>query len=292
MLLLYAICGVLLLAVVGLTIKVCLMRKSMNEILSCLEEHLTEDSNAPILISSGDPYVKRLANELNRHLKEMRRLRYRYLEGDRELKEAVTNVSHDLRTPLTALSGYLDLLGREELSAEALRYLHLIRDRAEAMRRLTEELFRYSVVASKPTLALEEVELGRCLEEAMLSFYGPFSARGIRPEVQLPSVPVCRFLDPSAVRRVLDNVISNAVKYSDGDFAVTLKEEGRMTFSNTAHALSSVEIGRLFDRFYTVESAHPSTGLGLSIAKLLVERMGGELSAAYRDGKLWIDLQL
>ena len=97
-----------------------------------------------------------------------------------------------------------------------------------------------------------------------------------------------RNLDKTAVNRILSNIISNALKYSDGDFYAELQTDGTMIFSNTAKALDSVSAARLFDRFYTLETGRKSTGLGLSIAKLLTERMGGSIDAEYREEKLFI----
>jgi hypothetical protein len=93
-------------------------------------------------------------------------------------------------------------------------------------------------------------------------------------------------------QKIFSNIISNAVKYSDGDFSVTMKEDGSVTFTNTAKELNAVSVGRLFDRFYTVEASRNSTGLGLSIAKLLTERMGGSIEAAYQSEQLHITVKL
>ena len=114
--------------------------------------------------------------------------------------------------------------------------------------------------------------------------------KNIIPKILLPDSVVYRNLDKSALSRIFGNIVSNAIKYSDSDFSVTMTDTGEITFSNTAFALSSVEVGRLFDRFYTVDSARKSTGLGLSIAKLLTERMGGSISAEYKEHVLSITL--
>ena len=89
----------------------------------------------------------------------------------------------------------------------------------------------------------------------------------------------------------MGNIIGNAIKYSDGDLAITLRENGGMVFSNTAKGLDPVAVGKLFDRFFTVETGRNATGLGLSIARLLTEQMGGAISAEYAEGRLVIVLQ-
>ncbi len=285
---LLAVIGALLIVIAVLAVKVYTLRKAAAEIAEAFSARLREDTNTLIDISSRDSKMRALAGAVNSELKLLRRQRQQYLYGDRELKEAVANVSHDLRTPLTAVYGYLELLERESLSEEAARYVAQIRNRAEALRELMEELFRYSVVASTPEVSPEPVNLCRVLEESLISFYGAFGQRGIEPEVSIPEEGVWRNLDPSALSRIFGNIISNAIKYSDGDFAVELTPDGTVAFANTAAALSSVDVGKLFDRFFTVDSARKSTGLGLSIAKLLTERMHGSIGAEYREGKLWI----
>lgn len=290
--LLLFVIGILLLFVLGLLLKVRLLRKSMREITEAFHDRLTTDTNILIDVSSRDQCVLKLTSDINSQLRLLRTERHRFQHGDRELKEAITNLSHDLRTPLTAINGYLDLLDREEKSETVQRYLSHIRNRTEALKNLTEELFRYSVVTSEQTMKLEQANLVRALEESLVSFYGVMKGRGIQPEINLPEKPVWRELDIEAVNRVFSNIISNALKYSDGDFSVSMDEDGIIIFMNTASKLNAVTTGRLFERFFTVEDGRNSTGLGLSIAKVLTERMGGNLEAKYDNGKLWLILSL
>ena len=286
----WIICGAFAVVIIILAIKIRMMQKSMDEICSCLSEHLSSDTNQLITVSSSDKHVRHLASEIAKQLTELRRQRRQYINGDRELKEAVTNISHDLRTPLTAICGYLELLEAEEMTDNTKRYVEQISNRTEALKALTEELFRYSVISSVSDLSYEKVNVGRVLEDTLISFYGAFEQKNITPSISLPDGVIIRSLDKSALSRIFGNIISNAVKYSDGDFAVTMTDAGEITFSNTASELSSVDVGKLFDRFYTVDSARKSTGLGLSIAKLLTERMGGCISADYKGNTLSIML--
>ena len=265
------------------------LRHSLREAAEELDEKLRTDTNTLISISSSDRAMQSLVTHINRQLQALRRERLRLHSGNAELTVAVTNISHDLRTPLTALCGYLDLLEQEPQTEAAARYLAVIRERTDAMRALTEELFRYSVLtATADELHKEPVCLNDVLEQSLAGFYGTLSARGITPSVHLPEEKVIRPLDATALRRVFDNILSNAAKYSDGDLAVALAPDGEVTFSNRASALSRVEAARLFDRFYTVDSARGSTGLGLSIAKLLTEKLHGTISADYENETLRI----
>lgn len=283
--------GLALLAL-GLGLKVALLRHGMKALGRDLVERRGQDTNTLLSLPCRDRELRRLASALNQELRALRQERLRYQQGDKELKEAVVNISHDLRTPLTAISGYLQLLQGQDLPPDAQRYLEQIGGRTQAMKRLTEELFRYSVVVSEENLAREPVDLRRAVEEALLSFYGALEGRGIEPQVRLPAEKVERLLDPAAVNRVLGNILTNALKYSAGDLEVTLEESGRLTFSNSAPGLDPVAAGRLFDRFYTVEAARNSTGLGLSIAKELTQRMGGSIGAELHGGTLTVWLKL
>ena len=285
------IIGILLLIIFILLLKVYSMRKSAKEILEAFHDRLTIDTNTLIGISSRDRYMQALASDMNAELRLLRKERHRYQQGDLELKEAVTNISHDLRTPLTAMNGYLDLLEREEKNENVERYLSQIRNRAEVLKNLTEELFRYSVVTSSQELKAERLDLVRVLEESLLSFYAIMQERGIQPTIELPEVSVWRELDAGALNRIISNIISNALKYSDGDLSVIMHEDGSITFSNTAQKLNAVSVGRLFDRFYTVETSNNSSGLGLSIAKILTERMNGKIFAQFQNNRLSITIR-
>lgn len=125
-----------------------------------------------------------------------------------------------------------------------------------------------------------------------MSFYGALTERKITPEIHLPKEPVLRKENREALSRVFGNILSNVLKYSDGDLKVELKENGELTFSNHARDLDEVQVGKLFDRFFTVETARGSTGLGLSIARTLMEQMGGKIVVGYEDGVLKIRLNV
>ncbi len=290
--LLLILLGLSLLACVILGCKLAHLHRCTREIAEAFRDRLAEDTNTLIDVSTSDPYLRKLASQINVQLRLLRQERRRFQQGDRELKEAVTGISHDLRTPLTAISGYLDLMEREPHSEKTQRYLASIRNRTEALKSLTEELFRYSMVTSSQELRPERLDVVGVLEESLLSFLVTLEQRGIQPQISLPETPLWRDLDPGALNRVFSNILSNALKYADGDLTVTMTEDGTITFSNHAPGLDALTVARLFDRFYTVENSRNSTGLGLSIARILTERMGGRLEASLEDGVLSIQMAL
>ena len=285
---LWFVCGVLAAAVIVLSWKLCAMRRSADALREQLSRWLADDTNAQLRIPGRDRTMRKLAAELNRQLLELRKARLQYRSGNQELHEAITNISHDLRTPLTAICGYLELLEQKETSDAVKQYLAVISERAEALTQLTEELFHYSVILSTRELREEPVELKAALEESLAAFYTALTERGIAPSVQMPEERVVRLLDRSALSRVFSNLLQNAIRYSDGDLNVVLTTTGEIEFSNSAAAMNEVQVGRLFERFYTVEAARNSTGLGLSIARTLVGQMHGTISAKYDSGKLCI----
>lgn len=279
--------------IAALIIKIISLKRAVKEIEESLSEKLTTDTNTLIDISSNDKRIRSLAGTLNRELAVFRKEKLRYMNGNNELKNSVTNISHDLRTPLTAICGYIELLEREEKTKEAEKYLDIIKKRAEFMVKLTEELFGYSVIMSEDggkTTSYTDVK--NVLEESIASFYEVLMARNIVPVINLTKEKVIKNLNSHALSRVFSNLLNNAVKYSDGDLEISLFENGEIVFANTASKLDVVEVEKLFDRFYTVETAKNSTGLGLSIAKTLTEQMRGEISAKYKDGKLYIKIIL
>ena len=289
--LLLAIIGILILIIFVLLAKVYFLRKSAQELAEAFCDRLAADTNTLIDISTRDPYMRKLAADINVQLRLLRQQRHKYLTGDRELKEAVTNISHDLRTPLTAICGYLDLLDNEDKSENTSRYLSLIGNRVEAMKQLTEELFRYSVILSTGELVLEPVCVNGVLEESIAAFYGVLTNRGIQPEIHITENRIDRQLNREALGRVFSNILNNALKYSDGDLEIFLHDDGELIFSNTASRLNEVQVGKLFDRFFTVEAARNSNGLGLAISKTLVEQMGGSISAELVNKKLIIHIR-
>ena len=288
---LYAVIACLLIIIIFLAVKLYLLKKTAREITASFEKVLNEDTNTGIRISGRDKDLRELTDSINKQLIELRKQYLQYNLGNSELKNAITNMSHDIRTPLTAIYGYLDMIENTDDPEKKSKYISIIRERTEIMKQLTEELFQYSLVVSDDEkLELENVFVNQILEESISSFYPALTEKNIVPDIKICGEKVYRRLDKQALSRIFANLLNNAVKYSDGDLKVELLPTGEMVFENTAKALSSVKTEQLFDRFFTVKTSSNSTGLGLSIAKNLVERMNGNITTDYKDNMLKINI--
>lgn len=283
----------LLVIIFALLLKIFYMRKAIREIKRGFSEKLYTDTNTPIMLSSHDKLVSSLANDINVELKELQKQKHRYIQGDKELKNAITNISHDLRTPLTTICGYLSLLDKEEKSEHIARQLSIIKNHTFALKQLVEELFRYTTIISDTENSVyTETVINNVLEDCISSYYAIFKEKGITPNINLCEQKIVRSVDKTALLRIFNNVIDNAIKYSEGDLTISLFENGKIVFSNHTSDLNEIQIGKLFDRFYTVNTARKSTGLGLSIAKALIEKMDGNISADYSNNVLSIIIKL
>lgn len=287
----YAVLACLFIIAVFLAVKLYLLKKTAREITVSFEEVINKDTNTGIRISGRDKDMRELTDSINKQLIELRKQYLQYNLGNSELKNAITNMAHDIRTPLTAIYGYLDMIENTDDPEKKSKYISIIRERTEIMKQLTEELFQYSLVVSDDEkLELEDVFINHVLEESISSFYPALTEKNIVPEINICSEKIYRRLNKQALSRIFANLLNNAVKYSDGDLKIKLLPTGEMVFENTAKALSSVKAEQLFDRFFTVKTSSNSTGLGLSIAKNLVERMNGSIAANYKDNMLNINI--
>ena len=289
---LWAVYTILAAGLLYTSVKYILLLHDLRELTRQLGKRLDTDTNAMLHTSGSNRELRSTANELNRHLSELRRQQLQYRNGNNELKTAVTNISPDLRPPMTAICGYLEMMKPLDKPERIEHCLDIISERTDAMKQLTDELLQYSVIPSDTALNTEELSLNEVLESCILGYYGSLNSRGIVPQISMPEEKIMRKTDRESLSRVLSNLMNNAMKYSAGDLEISLDTEGNIAFSNASPELSGIDIGRLFDRFYTVNTANNSTGLGLSIARTLTERIGGSISAAYKNGRLTVTVSL
>ncbi|MCI7607414.1 MAG: HAMP domain-containing histidine kinase [Spirochaetales bacterium] len=289
MILLYFIIFILLALVFILSVRMMALSRSVNLLTEELDMILSEESNVLLTTSSGERSVKKLVERINVELKKLLKIKSQYSKGILDLKCSAENVAHDIRTPLTAIKGYVDLLEKEEISSDGRKYLEIIKDRVEYMKALTDELFLSLSMKNRGIKTLEEIDAKSILEEALVSYYSEFQKKNIEPEIVLPENRVRIKGDEKALYRVYLNIITNALKYGE-DFKVEMNEKGDTVFSNYSPSLDSVDVNRLLDRYYTISDAKASSGIGLSISKEIIEEMGGELRVKLEENRLYISL--
>ena len=282
----YFIIAVLVLVSAALGAKVVLLRKNAGELAEGVKKRLSDPSNAGLAVTGADKEMSALRDALDEALGELNGARLRYEQGDAALKNALTYLSHDIRTPLTAVTGYLDLLDGAT-GEERERYLEIIREKTGELAELTDELMQYTTLAAgrgeeKP----EALNLRATLESTLAAAYPLFKARGVTPVLFCPAGATV-YADKSAVCRVFENVVKNAAKYADGDLTVTADGDGNVRFVNRAQTLTPLQVGKLFDRYYTVAAGDGSMGLGLTSARFLMQRIGGRITAE-KDGELLV----
>lgn len=290
---LYSIIAILVMILISIIIKILLMKKSINEINLSIDKILKSDTNNLITISSNDKDIQKLAARLNESLKSLRKQEIEYQDGNNELKQSITNISHDLRTPLTAIRGYIDLINDDNILDEKNKnYLKIIAAKTGDLVKLTEQLFDFSKgLDLYKEINKENVCLNEALEETIACYYTLLKEKNIVPNINICSEKVIKTLDKAMLTRIFENIISNAIKYSDGDLNILMEKNGIIVFSNRASKLDITTVERIFDRYYTVENAKKSMGVGLSIAKQLVELNGACISAKYKDNILNIIIQ-
>lgn len=297
---LFVICMILI-------IKIYLNNKDIKKIGENLEEILTNDTNNLITVSTSNKQIKKVAGKLNTELKKLRKVKIQYENGSEELKRTITNISHDMRTPLTAISGYIELMEnnieaeevnnskskiirREENKQE---YLKIIKRKTSELIELTEQLFKFSTTMDTLwKIDKENCCINEILEEILAEYYSIFKKKNIVPEINICNEMIYKNLNKNSLIRIFENILSNMIKYSDGDFKIRLERSGKIIFSNKAKKLDTTTVQKIFDRYFTVENANNVTGVGLSIAKQLVEINKGNIIAKYMDGNLVIEVQL
>lgn len=280
-----------------LIIVIVLMVRQINEICRRLAFIRTHKTN--MRLNSDMPFrsMGRLIDEMNAFLEETAEERMRIERESRGLKDSLTGISHDIRTPLTSLSGYFQLLTETKGEEERARYCSIIKARIGSLEAMLEELFTYTKLQNSDyKVEMSSVNFTQCTIDTVLAFYGQFAERGIRPAVDIEETPAYIYGNEEAVRRILQNIVKNALVHGADEVSLSLHGDGdKVVFrcSNRCESPEEIDLEGVFRKFYKADSARKdtSTGLGLTIASELAGRLGGRMQAELEGDVFSILLQ-
>lgn len=275
--------SIFIIIIIVLLIKRYWMEKSLQQITIDLKSILESDTNnlltTSLLINKK---IKSLIKNLNEALMELRKQRLQYENGNQELKKSVANISHDLRTPLTVISGYMDLLKKEKTNEKQKSYINIIDKKTNELIFLTNQLSDYSkCIDIGKNITKEQCCMNDILEEVLASYYNMFNEKNMKPEVIICEKKIYRNINKNMLIRIFENLISNILKYGENECKIELDNCGIITFLNKTNNVDETTIKKVFDRYYTLENIKKNTGLGLSIAKQLIELNNGTVVAKY-----------
>jgi len=263
-----------------------MIKRELKRLRCVLEEIASSDTNMLLTTQTSDKDVAALAVGINTVLKQLRHGLFEKDRAEAALKRAVTNISHDLRTPLTSALGYLQMLEAGDIDDETkARYIDIVKGRLEALSALMNSLFEFArVIEGESELEIKEVNICNVLRDALSDSYAQLDAKGFSVEVNIPDKPQMRMCDENALRRVLQNLFRNVHVHGREYLRVSVSG-GEIEVANRAHGLAELDTERIFERFYTADASRTSknTGLGLAISKELTRRMGGRISARVED---------
>lgn len=253
------------------------------------------DTNMLLTSTTLDKDICNLSITVNEILVEQRKLVVQSEKENRQFKQAITNVSHDLRTPLTSILGYIQMLKWENLTSEKRsEYIEIIEERVKYLSSLMNKLFEYSQIVEAKNMEIpDQVNVCNILRDVLSSQYEKFLEKKFDVYLEIPDEPVWWDCDGKAFERVISNLIHNALIHGVDCFQLLVQpKEGKIIFRNRVEDINKVEVTRLFDRFYTVDFSRNSntTGLGLAIAKALVEKMNGKIEAYAIDDMLSLEI--
>ncbi|MEK4282322.1 MULTISPECIES: sensor histidine kinase [unclassified Cytobacillus] len=240
-----------------------------------------------------DKDIENLVKEINQQIDVTKQANAEKRRKENELKQAIANISHDIRTPMTSILGYIQFLESDELSSEKkAEYTSVVKGGALRLKALLEDFFELSIIESADyPLKPEKMVLNHLLLEVLVGFYEQFNQQGVEPALQIPEEEISIIGDVSAVKRVIENLVVNAIKHSKGNISIRLKKlpaAVQLIISNQVDQLNEQDIHYLFDRFYKGDKTRTekSTGLGLAIAKSLMTKMRGNLTAHLKENEL------
>ncbi len=260
--------------------------KQVQTIADELKRILDENTDKKVMIFTEDKEIKYLLEQINRTLEDRQNANAGYRRSVLNTKRMLSNISHDLKTPLTVIIGYLEMLLMQETLEK-----DMVRKVSYKANELKEQIDRFFTLAKleagDTVLTMSKINLNEYCRETIVDFYNILTEKEFEVDINIPDPPVFVYADPEALGRILNNLISNVVRYGDAGhyLGLTLRREDNFVFVDVidhGKGIASSEIPRVFDRLYTLEDSRnreiQGNGLGLTIARSLAEKINGTLT--------------
>ena len=292
----YIIIGILAGIIILQSIIIWKYQRQVKDICRQLAFLMKHDSNMLIHREFGLGGIGMLSDRLNDLLELRRKEKQYYQEKETLIADTYTNLSHDIRTPLTSLDGYFQLMEACENVEEQRRYLNIIHERIHSLNEMLEELFMFTKLKNESySLELTPCCINRILKETVFSYYDDWVRRGIQPDIQITEEQLYIDGNKQGLSRIIQNVIKNGLDHGEKKIRIVLKREQNqavLRISNQVTASEQIDIEHVFDRFYKADAARSktSTGLGLSIAREFVRRMNGEIGAKIEENEFIVEM--
>lgn len=261
-------------------------RKKLRELHQKLKEILDTDSGERVMVFTDNRELMELAAQINRLLEEKAMTEADFRRSEISSRKMLSNISHDLKTPLTVIRGYLEIM--RTMGEANLQMLEKAEQKAQALMELIDSFFSLAKIEAGDTeVALSRVDVCEVCRESVLDFYEILTGADFQVEIGLPETPVYAQGNREALQRILSNLISNVIRYgAEGKYlGVSLRAEERAVFidvTDKGKGIDSAFAQSVFERLFTMEDSRSRSvqgnGLGLTIAKKLSERMGGDLT--------------
>ena len=292
----YIIIGILAGIIILQSIIIWKYQRQVKDICRQLAFLMKHDSNMLIHREFDLGGIGMLSDRLNDLLELRRKEEQYYQEKETLIADTYTNLSHDIRTPLTSLDGYFQLMEACENVEEQRRYLNIIHERIHSLNEMLEELFMFTKLKNESyRLELTSCCINRILKETVFSYYDDWVRREIQPDIQITEEQLYIDGNKQGLSRIIQNVIKNGLDHGEKKIRIVLKREQNqavLRISNQVTASEQIDIEHVFDRFYKADAARSktSTGLGLSIAREFVRRMNGEIGAKIEENEFIVEM--
>ena len=293
---LIALLVVLIVVTLALVFTLISILSQMRSIRSQVHFISDNDTNKRITFYGKSRSFRKLASDINEILDSYDKRHEKILREDKEIKETLTNMSHDIRTPLTSLKGYFELMETTDDPEERRKYSSIIKGRIDSLSEILETMFLYTKVSNvNYKINIEPIDCSKVILDTLFEYYDDFQEKGY--EVDIKADEGLRILgNEQSLKRIMQNLIRNSLVHGAGDVKLRVFNDGgnsvRVILDNILPKGASPDPNKVFDRYYKGDASRHtgSSGVGLSVVKKLVESMNGDIKASVNDGRFQVEM--